>query len=164
MILKGPEGPFQWTYGTVITWTLQWERLCSIDALNGWRMRIFSPGSTVVGILGDTFFLGHLTLSDPRGIKAPILFLQVWSNLCFRPETYSSTQMLCVTVVDLKEKGYIASLHICIHFCSTLLPTVTIAHVTANLRLENEWLLVALSQQITVNVNATSWIAFWVFY
>lgn len=95
MILKGPEGPFQWTYGTVITWTLQWARLYSIDALNGGRMRIFSPGSTVVGIHGDKFFLGHLTLSDPRRIKALILFLQFWSNLSFRPETYSTQVHKC---------------------------------------------------------------------
>lgn len=126
MIVKGPEGPFQWTYGTVTSWTMQWARLGSIDALNGWRIRGFSPGSAVVGIYEDKFFLGHLNLSDLRGIKSPKVRPICSSGQKHTLHKYTNALHL------LKEKGYTASLLICTHFCSTLLPTVAVAHVAAN--------------------------------
>lgn len=94
----------------------------SIDALNRWRMGVLSPGSAVVVIRGDTFFLGHLTLSNPEESKPHFVFTSsIQFVLQARNTLYTSTQMLSVTAVDLKENGYIASLLISIHFCSTLL-------------------------------------------
>lgn len=139
----------------------------SIDVLNGWRMGVFSPGSAVVGIHGDTFSLVIWPCLIVKNQSLHFVFtssdrfvLQAWKLL------YTNTQMLCVTVVDLKENGYVASVLISIHFCPTLLhcqPMQLLMSPQITHSLENEWLLGALSHQIAVSVNAPFWMILYAF-